>query len=1627
MANNSTPDVFLLLGVEGGGNIGKGSGQLIATQLKQIMHDVEETITSHLKIKLDQDSLSELKSQIENAIAEARASIKSEPLEFEFSFDQKSIDKAFRDVKQQLKEQHITISAQQQDKKPKQGGSGDIGSTSGSPSLENTKKEAEGVKQDIKETAQSAEKLNRELDESVKKIEDVTSDIADNTQEALEAEHQITSEKIKQKEISESQTTMSEEQRLAIEKQITLEREKQAFYESEKSAINPKGHRQRNQTPTAEVSSRYDELVNLYSRTKRINVFNGQSELDEFNELIFKMLGIDPDENPQAVTDYKATQKMVDITVDKLSGITEATATVYANSLKSALNQIAKSLKWTWVQEILRNLSENGDNYGIFDDSDDSLGGITTTPFDHIRFHTSAEADDIFSKVFTEKQEWEIAVYEFTEEAANYYQAIEDITDQLKPLEEKLSHVRAFNSKSREKFGSKIGSKSLFSQYESDNNYAIKQGLYTRRSDGRVVLASPNTFARQPEMWSQYRDELLSYADYLDQYRNYIFDYAARIKSDAIKAFQDTGDTHAYQEVLDSHREHLESLVNDYISEWSRYYEAISKGTFAPDSFPLHTQFEELVKEAKSASNVVEQEFDDITAAEDKAVKGADDLKYELSTFTESKFLEAPQKAANAANLTQLFPDDVSAFMGSDTQTLPNAEEALSVIRQINEERERAYRMRYFPADVSAFMGSDAQDLDDAEEALNYIRQIREAREAAARAAAEEAETIRQSSEASEDEIDDIHRRTDAIEDETDALRENSRAREEIEQELGDARRDGLDYERTVLSHSSTYAPNGVTHSVTTRGADTGSVYTDITKRVIGKDGSEQVLTTLKSTDAQINKTIENLSKKITILREQMGRIPEEYTGEIKAALDSTEQLVAAMSEAAAGEPDKMNGMNFTDIREAEAEAERSLRSINVQLGDAKKKVAEVRKEATSAEKAEARALAKVDETLARADAKRIQITRELAEMTSEYATQFNYAGDQQEGINKHIKSLEQLKLTIEEYIGRLREGEDVSDFWKDRIPGVTNLDSAVKKLNKTLALTESELAVLKGDSTAVTDEAARVAVNQYNKAIKDFNSAQGHERFENLTGLSEIDASNLEEVRRNYSAITSATRDLTTATSQLNSEYRDEQNNLTQRNKIFQEAKNYYDKYQSGIKANIELNQRWLKLMQQVHDGEINNEEARRALAELQTATKDANAETMTLWGSLKKLFTDHFGSVSATAAIGVFRNILRGAYQNVLDIDKAMTELKKVTDLAESQYVSFQNRAADMAREVGGTIADTIRSTADYARLGFGLSDSEALAKAALVYKNVGDGLESIDEASESIISTIKAFSDIDASDAMSIIDKFNEVGNNFAVSSAGIGTSLKKSAAALAAANNTIDESIALLTAANSVIQNPEVVGTTAKTISMFLRASKTEAEEAGIETEGMAESVSKLREEILSLSKVDIMLDDKNYKSTYQILKEISEVWDDISDVSQANILEKLGGKRNANVVASIIENFDVAEEALKTSLDSEGSALKENEKYLKSIEGHINKLKVAYEDLSQAVIDSDLVKIGVDSLTLLTSGAADLIKQFGTLQTIIPIIAGGLSAFKNVGRDKALSLTEYADCGVVVTRNELMAA
>ena len=452
-----------------------------------------------------------------------------------------------------------------------------------------------------------------------------------------------------------------------------------------------------------------------------------------------------------------------------------------------------------------------------------------------------------------------------------------------------------------------------------------------------------------------------------------------------------------------------------------------------------------------------------------------------------------------------------------------------------------------------------------------------------------------------------------------------------------------------------------------------------------------------------------------------------------------------------------------------------------------------------------------------------------------------------------------------------------------------------------------------------------------------------------------------------------------------------------------------YIERYQKLLESG--------KITQQ--NGQEYASEASKEFAELKKAVQDAGLETDTLAMKFKKLFETNIKSQFASQVINMVEQGLRQIYQNVVNIDSAMTELKKVTNETDNTYDAFLDDAGTRAKNLGASISDIVTASADFARLGYNLKDAKELADAAVLYQHVGDGISSVNDASESIISTMKAFG-VEAKDVTSIVDKFNEVGNNYAISSAGVGSALQRSASALHTAGNTLDQSIGMIVAANDVAQDPESVGNALKVLSLRIRGAKTDLEQMGESTDDVAVSTSKLREQIKALTNVDgkggfdILTKSGDFKSTYEIMEGIANVWKEMNDVDKASLLEQVAGKNRANVVSGMLDNWKDAQNAAKTAAESAGSATKENETYLDSINGKISQFTAAFEKLSKDVLDSDLIKFFIELATHIANLADEAVKLVDNIG-LIPTAIGGIGAALGVSliKNKGTSGKLYA--------------
>lgn len=408
--------------------------------------------------------------------------------------------------------------------------------------------------------------------------------------------------------------------------------------------------------------------------------------------------------------------------------------------------------------------------------------------------------------------------------------------------------------------------------------------------------------------------------------------------------------------------------------------------------------------------------------------------------------------------------------------------------------------------------------------------------------------------------------------------------------------------------------------------------------------------------------------------------------------------------------------------------------------------------------------------------------------------------------------------------------------------------------------------------------------------------------------------------------------------------------------------------------------------------------------LTKLEVTAEKTGATTESLGGKLSRLFKEHFQTAIAMAGVAMVKQGLREVYDNVLELDTAVTELKKVSKMTGDEMNEYLDRTTTNARELGANISDLVSSTADWKRLGYTDKDSEELARVSALMANVGDQIENATTASSYLISAMQGFGLV-ADDAERLLDCMNQIANTEPVSMNDLGIIMQKSSAAMSAAGNTYQETLSLAAAVNGVLQDADTSGTYLKTLSMYLRASKTDAENAGIATDGMASSVSELRSELKQLAGVDIMKDNNTFKSTYQIMKELSEVWKDLSDTTQANITELISGKRGGQSTSALLNNFSVAEDAMKQALNSSGSAMRENQTYMDSLQAKLNQLDSAFQKFSTDLMKSDIPKFFVDLATVFVDGADNAVKFAGALPTLTAAISGVLSVMQMSGKLK----------------------
>lgn len=398
---------------------------------------------------------------------------------------------------------------------------------------------------------------------------------------------------------------------------------------------------------------------------------------------------------------------------------------------------------------------------------------------------------------------------------------------------------------------------------------------------------------------------------------------------------------------------------------------------------------------------------------------------------------------------------------------------------------------------------------------------------------------------------------------------------------------------------------------------------------------------------------------------------------------------------------------------------------------------------------------------------------------------------------------------------------------------------------------------------------------------------------------------------------------------------------------------------------------------------------------------------------GNVGKSLADEFksaavslaGFITAGAGIDTIVSAMQDGVSTVIDLDTALVDLQKTTTATASELNQFYEDANNVAKQYGASTQEIIQTAADWSRLGYNIDDSKLMSQYASMFKSISPGMD-IDSSTNGLVSIMKAFG-IEASDALDgVMSKINIVGNSFATSNVDIVEGLKRSSAAMAAGNNTLEETVGLFTSAEEIINDPSSVGNALKTISMRLRGYDEE-------TETLSDDLQTITGDIADLTKtasnnysgVSLFTDEtrETYKSTAQILSDISDIWDELTDKTQAQLLEKMFGKNRASVGAALIEQMKngTYDRVIESMTDSTGNAEKEMEIITQSIEYKLNALKETGTGIWQNLFGREEIGAVIDLLTQLAEVIQFVTKNIGLFRTAG--VATGIAALvKNLG-------------------------
>lgn len=514
-------------------------------------------------------------------------------------------------------------------------------------------------------------------------------------------------------------------------------------------------------------------------------------------------------------------------------------------------------------------------------------------------------------------------------------------------------------------------------------------------------------------------------------------------------------------------------------------------------------------------------------------------------------------------------------------------------------------------------------------------------------------------------------------------------------------------------------------------------------------------------------------------------------------------------------------------------------------------------------------------------------------------------------------------------------------------------------------------LGLSSADVTDATNALAtlRTAYAQLEVAISSNNAADKQAAITNLQTA--------------YQGFGVSLKNLQTAARELNSSL----NSGIQFQRLKSQAQAYFDQYATGIQRNSQLTKEWRALIQKIGDSKQwqNSNQAAIALEDLKRRSQAAGVEVTSLNKKLRDMFGDTLYGFAVAQIVSVATNAIHQVVTNVVELDKAMTDLQIASGLNRTQVRGLMEDYGQLAQAIGATTLEVAEAADGWLRQGYSMQETSELIKSSMMLSKLGQ--MNSDDATKALTSSLKGYQ-LQASSATDVVSKLVAVDMEAAASAGGLATAMSQTATLADQTGISMDRLIGIVATLMDVSQQSgESVGTAVK--SMLARLGNIKAGRL-IDPE-TGESLSDV-ETVLNNIDVKLRINATDWRDYQDVLDDVAAKWGSLNETQQRAVAVALGQTRRQEQFNILMANYDKVRQFTETAANATGTAERKYLNYMDSVEAKINILKASWESLSQTVLSSDLIVGGVQFLSQLIQGLDKVVSTLGSVPSVLAAIS-----------------------------------